>query len=145
MATLFSIRTILATEELLNSVSGYYACNDTFMRVQKQSGTLNVAYYNTNSNDWEDMIDGLRLRDDDRFASDSDPSQSVSFKAADGRQYLVIRSVGGYGHYQDDLIYAQQVAAAGPLPAAWSGRLGKKWLMTNEHPEYSLRWASPVM
>ena len=56
-----------------------------------------------------------------------------------------IRSVEGYGHYQDDLIYGQQVAAAGVLPAAWSGRLGKKWLMTNEHPEYSAKWASPLM
>jgi CubicO group peptidase (beta-lactamase class C family) len=132
-------------EGLLNSVIGYYACNDTFMRVQRQSSTLNLAYYDPSSNDWKDMIAGLRLRDDDRFTSDADPSQSVSFKTADGRQYLVIRSADGYGHYQDDLIYAQQVAAAGPLPAAWSSRLGKKWLMTNEHPEFSSKWASPLM
>ena len=28
---------------------------------------------------------------------------------------------------------------------AWNSRLGKKWLMTNEHPESSDRWASPLM
>ncbi|MCX5838701.1 MAG: serine hydrolase [Deltaproteobacteria bacterium] len=132
------------TDALLNSVSGYYACNDTFMRVQRQASSLNIAYYDTSTNGWKDLMTGLKLRDDNRFSSDVDPSQSFSFKAADGRQYLVIRSVGGYGHYQDDLIYGQQVAAAGALPAVWSSRVGKKWLMTNEHPE-SFKWALPSM
>jgi hypothetical protein len=133
------------TDELLNSVSGYYANNNTFMQVQRQSNSLNISYYDTSKNDWQNSITGLQLRDDDRFSSDTDPSQSFSFKTADGRQYLIIRYSQGYGHYQDDLIYGQQVAAAGILPAAWSSRLRKKWLMTNEHPESSGRWASPLM
>ena len=132
-------------EELLNSVSGYYARNDTFMRVRRQSSTLNVAYYDTSINDWKDTITGLKLRDDDRFTSNADPSQSVSFKTAGGRRYLVIRTVSGYGHYQDDIIQGQQVAAAGTLPAVWESRLGKVWLMTNEHPEYSGKWEYPLM
>ncbi len=134
-----------ASDEVLNSVSGYYASNDTFLRVQKQSGSLNIAYYDTSISGWKDFMAGLKLRDDDRFASDTDPSQPFSFKTAEGRQYLVMRSVGGYGHYQDDLIFMQKVAAAGALPAAWNGRLGRKWLMTNEHPEFSLKWASPLI
>lgn len=132
-------------EELLNSVSGYYARNDTFMRVRRQSSTLNVAYYDTSINDWKDTITGLKLRDDDRFTSNADPSQSVSFKTAGGRRYLVIRTVSGYGHYQDDIIQGQQVAAAGTLPAVWESRLDKVWLMTNEHPEYSGKWEYPLM
>jgi CubicO group peptidase (beta-lactamase class C family) len=136
------------TDELLNSVSGYYACNDTFMRVQRQASTLNlnIAYYDTSTSTkgWKDMMSELKLRDDDRFSGDADPSQSASFKTADGRQYLVIRSLGGYRHYQDDLIYGQQVAAAGALPAAWSSRVDKKWVMTNDHPE-SFKWALPLM
>ena len=134
-----------ASDEFLNSVSGYYACNDTFMRVQKESRTLNIAYYDATTNGWKDMMTGLKLRNDDRFSSDADPSQSIFFTTAEGRRYLVIRSVEGYGHYQDDLIYGQQVAAAGILPSAWTGRLGKKWLMTNENAEYSDRWAAPLM
>jgi CubicO group peptidase (beta-lactamase class C family) len=132
------------TDDLLNSVSGYYASSDTFMRVQRQSNSLNIAYYDA-GNGWTNMITGLKLRDDDRFASDADPSQSVSFKTADGRQYLGIRSIGGYGHYQDELIYGQQVAAAGVLPAAWSSRLDKKWLATNEHPDSLMTWGAPLM
>ena len=132
------------TDALLDSVSGYYACNDTFLRVQRQSSSLNIAYYDTSTNGWKDMMPGLKLRDDDRFSSDADPSQSASFKTADGRQYLVIRSLGGYRHYQDDLIYGQQVAAAAALPVAWSSRVGKKWVATNDHPE-SFKWASPSM
>jgi len=132
------------TDDLLNSISGYYACNDTFMRVQRQAGLLNIAYYDTSTNGWKDMMTGLKLRDDDRFSTDADPSQSSSFKTADGRQYMVFRSLGGYRHYQDDLIYGQQVAAAAALPVAWSSRVGKKWVVTNDHPE-SFKWASPLM
>jgi len=133
-----------ATDELLDAVSGYYACNDALMRVQRQSGSLNLAYYDTTVNGWKDMIDGLKLREDDRFSSDADPSQSSSFITAEGRQYLVLRSVNGYGHYQDDLIYGQKVSAAGSLPAVWSSRLNKRWLMSNENPENSDRWSLPV-
>jgi CubicO group peptidase (beta-lactamase class C family) len=133
------------TDELLNSVIGYYSFYNTFLRVQRQSNYLNITRYDKSINDWQDFRMGLKLRDDDRFSSDVNPSQSFSFKIADGRQYLILRYVTGYGHYQDDLIYAQQVAAAGVLPASWSSRLSKKWLMTNEHPESLEKWESPVM
>ena len=133
------------TDGLLNSVSGYYANNTTLMRVQRQSNVLDIDYYDPDANAWENWVAGLKLRNDDRFSADADPSQSFSFKTADGRQYLVTRSVKGYGHYQDDLIEGQKVSAAGPLPAAWNSRLGKKWLKTNEHPEFSLQWSYPLM
>ena len=133
------------TDELLDSVSGYYASYSSFMRVRRQSDSLNIARYDASKNDWTPWMTGLKLRDDDHFSNDAHPSTSFSFKTADGRQYLIIRYSQGYGHYQDDLIYGQQVAAAAVLPAAWSSRLGKQWLMTNEHPESSGRWASPLM
>jgi CubicO group peptidase (beta-lactamase class C family) len=136
----------------LDAVSGYYATNTALIRVQKGSGnSLNITKYDAGTNKWTDLLTGLdvmtefKLRDDDRFAGDADASKSVSFTIADGRQYLIMRSVMGYGHYQDDLMYGQQVAAAGSIPASWSGRLGKKWLMTNEHPDFSDKWESPVM
>ncbi|MFH1079046.1 MAG: serine hydrolase domain-containing protein [Pseudomonadota bacterium] len=140
------------TSGQLDSVSGYYATNSALIRVQKSSvNALNITKYYAGTNKWTDLITGLevmtefKLRDDDRFAGDADASKSVSFTIADGRQYLIMRSAKGYGHYQDDLIYGQQVAAAGSLPASWSGRLGKKWLVTNEHPDFSDKWESPVM
>jgi len=133
-------------KELLDSASGYYANNDTFMRVRiSPDNSLNVARYNASINCWKDWMTGLKLRNDDWFASDANPAVSFSFKAAAGRQYLIVRSVKGYGHYQDDLIYGQRVAAAGDLPIAWKNRLGKKWLLTNEHPDFLDKWASPLM
>jgi len=142
---LSSLPEIAPTDELLDSITGHYANSTIFMRVQKQSNALNLDRYDAVTKSWINIVTGLKLRDDDRFASDDAPSQSFSFIKADGRQYLVNRFVDGLGHYQDDLISAQQVAAAGDLPAAWSGRTGKKWLMTNEHPEYSDKWANPLM
>ena len=133
-------------EELLNSVSGYYANYNTFMRVQRSpDNSLNIARYDASINRWKDWMTGLKLRDDDWFTSDANPSGSFSFRVGEGRQYLVVRSVKGYGHYQDDLIYGQRIAAAGDLPIAWKSRLGKKWLLTNEHPDFLDKWASPLM
>ena len=133
------------TDELLNSVSGYYANNNTFMRVRKQSNYLNIDYYDSSINGWSAGETGLKLRDDDSFSADADPSRSYSFITAGGRQYIVTRSVQGYGHYQDNLIYGQKVAPAGAIPASWTARSGKKWLMTNEHPEYTDKWSYPLM
>jgi len=130
---------------LLNAACGYYANLNGFYRVQRQANTLNISRYDVSINGWKDFITGLKLRDDDRFSSDANPSVSFSFITADGRRYIVMRSLGGYGHYQDDEMFAQQVAASGPMPASWNGRLGKTWLMTNEHPEYLSKWESPVM
>ncbi len=131
-------------DKLLDSVSGYYASNSSFLRVKRQAGSLHIARYDAGKNGWQDWLTGLKLRDDDRFASNADPSRLAYFKTAEGRQYLVFRSVGGYGQYQDDLIFGQQVAA-GKLPKSWSGRLGKKWLLVNEHPDFLDKWGTPLM
>jgi len=126
----------------LDSVSGYYANKDTLMRVQKQSdNSLNIDTFSAVKG-WTPLKTGLRLRDDNRFSSDESPSLSYSFKTADDRHYLIIRYVTGYGHYQDEIVYGQQIAAAGPLPASWNNRLGKVWLVTNAVPD-SDAWESP--
>jgi len=134
-----------ATDELLNAACGYYANFNSFFRVQRQADALTFSRYDVSVNGWKDLMSGLKLRDDDRFSSDAAPATSFSFITADGRRYIAMRSVKGYGHYQDDEMFAQQVASAGTMPASWNGRLGKTWLMTNENPEYSSKWESPVM
>ena len=131
------------TDEFLNSVIGYYANSNTFMRVQRQSNDLNIAKYDAGINDWKDLYTGLKLRNDDCFSSNDKPSESFSFKTSAGRQYLILRNLQGYGHYQDNLIYAQKVSASGELPAAWSNRLGRKWLLTNDYHD-SILWADTV-
>jgi CubicO group peptidase (beta-lactamase class C family) len=127
---------------LLDSAGGYYANNNSLMRVQKQpDNSLNIDTFSV-MNGWTPLKTGLRLRDDNRFSSDESPSLSYSFKTADERHYLIIRYVTGYGHYQDEIVYGQQIAAAGPLPASWNNRLGKVWLVTNAVPD-SDAWESP--
>ena len=132
------------TEDLLDSVRGYYANNSVFLRVSSQSGSLNVDKYDTGSNGWETLLADLKLRDDDRFTSDENPSQSVSFISAEERMYMVLHYLGGYGHYQDLTIQCEKLVTPAGVPATWSGRLGRKWLMTNEHPD-SDTWSTPVM
>ncbi|HOW56481.1 MAG TPA: hypothetical protein PKZ12_00650, partial [Smithellaceae bacterium] len=132
--------------ELLDFVSGYYANYNTFMRIRRgPDNSLNIARYDAGMKGWKDWMTGLKLRDDGWFTGNANPAGSFSFKEAGDRQYLVVRSAKGYGHYQENLIYGQRVAAAGVLPVVWRNRLGKKWLLTNEHPDFSDKWASPLM
>ena len=133
-------------DKFLDSVIGYYANNNTLLKTQSlPDGSLNILQYSCNKNKWEDWLTNLKMRDDDRFYSNGSPSRSISFKTADGRQYLIVRSVKGYGHYQDNNVFAQKVRPSGKLPGPWSRRLGKKWLLANEHPDFSDKWEMPVM
>ncbi len=135
----------IPSDEFLDSLTGYYSNYNTFLRVEKQlDKSLTIKKYDSGIGDWIDLQTGLKFRDDDRFSSDDNPSRSFSFITSEGRQYLIARMPLGYGHYRDDLVYAQRVAAAGALPGPWAGRVGPKWLVVNEHPE-SEKWESPLM
>ncbi len=62
----------------------------------------------------------------------------MSFRVVSGgtNQYLAVRSPGADKSYLDTLAYAQKLAGRGAaLSSAWSGRLGKHWLVVNEHPD----------
>lgn len=133
-----------ASSSQLDSAVGYYANNSTVMRVQREpDDSLSIIRYDAATSAWQSWITGLKLRDDDRFSNDEKPGMSLSFIPADGRQYLIIRYVTGYGHYQDDIIQGQKVAASG-LSAVWSSRSGRNWLLTNEYPD-SVAWELPLM
>ncbi len=135
----------IPSDGFLDSLTGYYANYNTFVRVEKQSAnSLAIKKYDSGTGSWIDLQTGLTLRNDDRFSNNENPSRSFSFMTSDGRQYLVARMPLGFGHYRDDLVYAQRIAAAGDLPGPWPGRVGPKWLMVNEHPE-SEKWESPLM
>ncbi len=129
----------------LDSLTGHYSNYNTFVLVEKQpDNSLSIKKYDSGTGSWIDLQTGLTLRNDDRFSNNENPSRSFSFITSEGRQYLVARMTYGYGHYRDDLIYAQRIAAAGALPGAWAARVGPRWLMVNEHPE-SEKWESPLM
>ncbi len=135
---------------VLNAAVGYYANNSTFMRVVLNGATmLDIEKYDAPSpgspGTWVPQVTGLKYRNDDRFSTDSNPSESYSFITADGRQYVVQRSMTGYHYCYDDNTTFQKVSAVGALRAAWSARAGKVWLLTNDHPTYTDRWESPIM
>ncbi len=130
---------------LLAAMSGYYARSGALYRVEPGTDdSLTIRVWNTGGQDWQEWKSALKLRNDGRFASDADPATAFSCKTAKGRQYLVMRSLQGYSHYQDDSLYAQKVAGEGALPAPWSARIGRTWLMTNDNPEGPL-WKIPAM
>jgi hypothetical protein len=59
---------------------------------------------------------------------------------AEGTQYIVTRSPGGYGYYLDHHLSAQRVRGTGRnLSAAWIARLSATWLLVNERAD-SLSW-----
>lgn len=135
----------MPAEGYLDSVCGYYTSNSSLMEVRKASAnSLSIYKYETGSS-WQSWFADLKMRDNDRFSNDANPGTEISFVTADGRQYLITRYVTGYGHYQDSLVYAQKVYAAGLLPEVWTARLGKKWLLTNEHPDFLDKWSSPAI
>lgn len=131
-------------EAQLESSTGYYANSDSLMSVSRGPGnTLNISRYDAEKNEWNEWQTGLKMRTDGHFSRTEEPLRSFAFSSGDGRHYLVSRSVGGYGHYQDNEVMAQKVAAPGPLPASWKKRLTREWLLSNENPG-SDAWLDPL-
>ena len=85
---------------------------------------------------WAPSLTGLRLRTDGRFHADGS-TMGLSTLNAGGRQYIVLSLVGGTGHYREQLLYLQRLAAEEPLSAAWQARTGKLWLAVSDQPDSS--------
>ncbi|HEY3276205.1 MAG TPA: serine hydrolase domain-containing protein [Syntrophorhabdaceae bacterium] len=129
---------------LLSALRGYYIEGSTLLRIEPQPGrSLTMYRWDTGTGDWTIVKSGLKFRSDGTFTSDAEPGTAFSFKAAQGRRYLIARTVGGYGHYRDYSVSAEKTEAAGDLPAPWANRLGRKWLMVNESPQAGM-WNAPV-
>lgn len=117
-----------------SGIAGEYATNTGLFQIQQQpDGTLSTAQVRLTG--WQLDPGVWKYRADGWFTTDENSNTGYSFQTFEGRQYWVQRNVAGYGHYQDSCLYAQLVAPSSPLSAAWSGRLAREWLVTNEHPE----------
>lgn len=135
---------------VLSAAVGYYANNSTFMRVVLNGATmLDIEKYDAPSpgtpGAWSAVATALKYRDDDRFSTDANPSESYSFITAGVRQYVVQRTMPGHHYCWDNNVTFQKVTGVGALRAAWAARDGKVWLLTNDHPSYTDRWESPIM
>ena len=120
---------------LLKSVEGIYANYAHVYQFKAEADgsltmrTLNAARFPS------EPASVLWYRTDGWFTSDAAPLISFSVVNGGTNQYLAVRSPGGDKSYLDTQVFAQKLTGRGtPLSIAWSGRLGKKWLVVNEHP-----------
>lgn len=122
---------VTASDATLDAIAGYYGSFEGISRVVKNGDrSITLAIYGGGA--WTTVAARLRLRDDGWFSAEGSPR---SFRVRDSGpyRYLLMRFVGGYGHYWSAAPYGQQIAAAPVLPAAWTGRVGKSWVLVNEH------------
>lgn len=128
----------------LRSFAGCYGRSDSLLRVTTGRGqSLNIYRYDPEKKRWGVWEKGLTMRPDGYFASTANPLQAFAFRVADGRQYLVSRSIAGYGHYQDNEVIGQKIPVTAALPHSWKKRLARHWLMSNDNPT-SDEWEAPV-
>jgi CubicO group peptidase (beta-lactamase class C family) len=122
-----------ATDADLAAIAGCYGRHDMVMRIEVQSDRTLTLLADAQGQ-WRPRGTGLKLRADGTWSSDIAPHLSFRTLTADGRRYLVVRAVNGYGHVEEDLLYGQAMAPQAALSAAWQARVGRKWLTVNEHP-----------
>ncbi len=115
------------------AIAGCYARYDRVMRMEVQSDRTLTLLLDAEG-DWHPYAAGLKLRADGTWARDAAPHTSFRAITADGRRYLVVRLVSGYGHCEEEVLYGQAMAPQAALSAAWQARLGQTWLAVNEHP-----------
>ncbi|MFW5803155.1 MAG: serine hydrolase, partial [Verrucomicrobiota bacterium] len=73
-------------------------------------------------------LENLQLRENGWFMSDDDPSQLIAFTNVQGRDIVLHRQ--NHGTYETHSIFSERFEPA-DLPAAWSKRLGKTWIVRN--------------
>lgn len=123
---------IAATDPaVLGAIEGYYGSFEGVSRVARNdSGSVTLSRHE--SGQWINIASGLSYREDGWWSADGLP---LSYRTSDNGpyRYLMMRVTAGSGHYQILLPYGQQIQAAPALPAAWRARLGKHWVLINEH------------
>lgn len=119
------------TAEDLAAIAGIYAGSYCPRRLDPQAdGTLTLS--NFVNGQWQPSIEGLRLRQDGRFATDPHPETAYRLVVAEGRRYLAVRRPGGLGHYDMELPDGHDLPPGRPLSARWQARLGQRWLAVND-------------
>lgn len=122
---------IPATAEELAAIAGIYASSYGPRRLDAQAdGTLILS--NFVNGQWQSSIEGLKLRQDGRFAADQHPETAYRPVVAAGRRYLAIRRPGGLGHYDMELPDSHDLPPGQPLSARWQARIGQRWLAVDD-------------
>jgi len=115
--------------------AGIYANYITpFKVVEVDSHTLDI--WQWKEGQWEILAQGLKLRTDGWWWSDSAPDVSYRWQAIDGKLYLINRVPGGSPHYRLTFSTGQRLTPSStPMPTAWQQRMGTRWQIVNESPD----------
>lgn len=115
----------------LEAITGYYGSVEGVSRVT-QNDDHSITLMRYEAGQWITVAAGLTRREDGWFAVKGQP---LSYRTTDSGpyRYLLMRFTGGYGHYKDFMPYGQKIQAEPPLSTAWRARLGKHWVLVNEH------------
>ena len=115
----------------LAAITGIYASSYGLQRLDACADhTLTLS--NFINYHWHPTLEGLRLRQDGRFVTDSCPGTSYRVSVAAGRRYLAVRNPYGMGHYEMEFPVGHELPTCKPLSARWQARVGRCWLTANE-------------
>ena len=116
------------------SVAGIYGSYRGPIQAAFADGRLNLRRWEAAG--WTPMYEGLALRSDGRWWSETGDGSSFQFVVLRGLRYLIQRRPGGNGHYWATAPLGQQLAPLqGPLSPAWQARVGTHWEVANEAPD----------
>jgi hypothetical protein len=119
------------------AIEGYYASSGKLYRARFDAdGGLSVEQMSGGA--WAPFGSGLTARADGWYSSDDPALFSLRFIDAEGGRYVSLRKTSGYGHYTINLLYAQKLENAPPLPEAWKARTAETWLLANETPSLAM-------
>jgi CubicO group peptidase (beta-lactamase class C family) len=132
---------------LLASMAGLYAMHQGIRELRAEAdGSLSLVAV-VPPGLAPDVV-GLRYRTDGWFTAASNPLESYRVVDGEGTPYLAKRTVVGPGTVLDEMAMAERVRGTdGGLSPAWEARVGRRWLVVNEHPASQLlaRDAVPVL
>lgn len=119
-----------------------YAMRDAIFTIQQQgNGSLDTSILDDSG--WSPSL-SYQPQQDGWFIHTNQPVNEIKMVDADvlgvTKNYMIKRNAGGYGHYLDNGVVAQQLESSSqPLSQAWKDRLNKTWLVANAHPD-ELEW-----
>ncbi|MFO7727840.1 MAG: serine hydrolase domain-containing protein [Desulfonatronovibrio sp.] len=121
------------SDNLLESITGYYASYQTLFRVSVQPDRQ-IQIDTRVEDGWSPEMKNLGYQENGWFSSEDIPGLELKFKTEQGRQYLIIREWKDY--FDVELPLAQRLQDGSPFSSAWTDRLDKTWLKAND-PAFS--------
>ena len=142
-----SVPPVSSSSPDLARLAGIYASETGPFRILAEGdGALTLGHWLADGR-WDAVAGSgtLRERSDGRWWSDDNPALSLRFQAVDGHAYLIKRVLSINRQYWIEEVVGERLPPLDtPLPAAWRGRLGSRWVCINESPESLVKVLGPT-